>query len=370
MAVSNIAYPVPHFKIPNPVKTSIPFFLWTRAIEDGPSMTAKNAYVKGKERLDVGIKFLWNYAGNVLGNQHADLNRTHEILQNESNCEFILVWDTHMTASAKYADLILPDASSVENSDLINNSYSSGAYNYLIRLQPAIKPLWENRPTYDVLAALSKKMGVEAQFTEGRSQDEWIEYLYNKLRQREQYLPPFSETDGMGVIDRRLADSDAFIGLKSFRDDPVKYRLTTPSGRVEIYSEALAKIANEWEMAEGDKLYPIPAYLPAIEGYQDRTEKYPLQMIGFHTKGHVHSSYTNLPQLQEAVANSVWINPVDAKSRNIKHGQLVEIYNDRGRLYITAKVTPRILPGVISVPQGLWAKTNDEGSTLGAVSIA
>jgi anaerobic dimethyl sulfoxide reductase subunit A len=363
----SVTYPVPGLSLLNPIKTSIPFFLWTKAIEDPLSMTAKNSYLLGKDKLDVGIKFIWNYASNVIGNQHADLNRTHQILQDESKCEFILVWDTHMTASAKYADLLLPDVSSVENNDLINNSYASGAYSYLIRMQRAIKPLWENRAAYDVLADLSEKLGVKDKFTQGRTQDEWIEYCYEKLRKQNPNLPTFAETDGMGVIDRKLTNSDTQIGLQAFREDPLKNPLSTPSGKIEIYSEALAKIASEWEFDEDDKLYPIPAYLPAIEGSEDKAKrkKYPLQLIGFHTKGQCHSSYSNLPQLREAVANSLWINPFDAEQRQIKHGQLVEVYNDRGRLYIPAKVTSRILPGVIAIPQGLWAKTNVTGIDIG-----
>ncbi|MCX8650920.1 molybdopterin-dependent oxidoreductase [Gilliamella sp. B2776] len=363
----SVTYPVPGLSLVNPVKTSIPFFLWTKAIDDPFSMTATNAYIKGKDKLDVGIKFIWSYASNVIGNQHADLNRTHQILQDESKCEFILVWDTHMTASAKYADLLLPDVSSVESNDLINNSYASGAYHYVIRMQRAIKPLWENRSSYDVLTDLSEKMGVKDKFTQGRSQDEWIEYCYEKLRKQYPNLPSFDETDGIGVIDRKLANSDTQVALQTFRDDPLKNPLNTPSGKIEIYSEALAKIASEWDFDEDDKLYPIPAYLPAIEGSEDRQQKqkYPLQLIGFHIKGHCHSSYSNLPQLREAVASSIWINPFDAEQRQIKHGQLVEVYNDRGRLYISAKVTPRILPGVIAIPQGLWAKTNAEGIDIG-----
>ncbi|OTQ31107.1 dimethyl sulfoxide reductase subunit A [Gilliamella apicola] len=363
----SVTYSVPSLSLVNPIKTSIPFFLWTKAIDEPYSMTAKNSYIKNKDKLDVGIKFIWSYASNVIGNQHADLNRTHQILQDESKCEFILVWDTHMTASAKYADLLLPDVSSVESNDLINNSYASGAYHYIIRMQRAIKPLWENRSSYDVLTDLSEKMRVKDKFTQGRTQDEWIEYCYEKLRKQEPNLPSFDETDGMGVIDRKLANSDNHVALQTFRDDPVKNPLNTPSGKIELYSEALAKIANEWEFDEDDKLYPIPAYLPAIEGSEDKQQKqkYPLQLIGFHIKGHCHSSYSNLPQLREAVASSIWINPFDAASRQIRHGQLVEVYNDRGRLYIPAKVTPRILPGVIAIPQGLWAKTNAAGIDIG-----
>ncbi len=58
----------------NPVKTAISCFTWTDAIARGPEMTATRDGVRGKEKLDVPIKFLWNYAGNTLINQHSDIN--------------------------------------------------------------------------------------------------------------------------------------------------------------------------------------------------------------------------------------------------------------------------------------------------------
>ncbi|EEZ9252655.1 molybdopterin-dependent oxidoreductase [Escherichia coli] len=85
----------------NPVKTSISCFSWTDAIDHGPQMTAIRDGVRGKDKLDVPIKFIWNYAGNTLVNQHSDINKTHEILQDESKCEMIVVIENFMTSSAK-----------------------------------------------------------------------------------------------------------------------------------------------------------------------------------------------------------------------------------------------------------------------------
>jgi Tat-targeted selenate reductase subunit YnfE len=65
----------------NPVKTAISCFSWTDAIARGPEMTALRDGVRGKDKLDVPIKFIWNYAGNTLVNQHSDINKTHEILR-------------------------------------------------------------------------------------------------------------------------------------------------------------------------------------------------------------------------------------------------------------------------------------------------
>lgn len=361
------SYSVPGLAIPNPVKTSIPCFLWTKAIDDHENMTAKNSYVKGKERLETGVKFLWSYSSGVTGNQHSDLNRTHEILSDESKCEFILVWDHHMTSSARYADILLPDVSWLEAADLVNNSYATGAYHYLIRMQPTIKPLWENRPNYDVLAEIAEKLGVGDEFTEGRTLDQWIEHCYNKVREQRPYLPEFRETNDMGIIDRELADIESHIALKEFREDPEANKLPTPSGKIEIYSEQLATLDKEWELPEGDRIPAVAEYLPCREGLGDaeRMKQFPLQMTGFHTKRRTHSTYHSVAVLREAVPDEVWMNPMDASERGLKHGDMTIIFNDRGQVQMPVKVTERIMPGVVAVPQGAWRQTNRNGIDIG-----
>lgn len=71
-------------------------FMWTDAIERGPEMTALRDGVRGKDKLDVPIKMIWNYAGNCLINQHSEINRTHEILQDDkvrADCGYRLPHD-------------------------------------------------------------------------------------------------------------------------------------------------------------------------------------------------------------------------------------------------------------------------------------
>lgn len=92
-------------------------------------------------------------------NQHGDVNRTRKILADESKCEFILVIDNHMTPSAKFADLLLPETSYLEANDLVDNSYASGSHNYMIAMQPVVKPMWEVRSTYDMCADIAAALG-------------------------------------------------------------------------------------------------------------------------------------------------------------------------------------------------------------------
>jgi anaerobic selenocysteine-containing dehydrogenase len=133
----------------NPVQTSISMFMWTDAIERGPEMTALRDGVRGKDKLDVPIKMIWNYAGNCLINQHSEINRTHEILQDDKKCEMIVVIDCHMTSSAKYADILLPDCTASEQMDFALDA-SCGNMSYVIFADQAIKPRFECKTIYEM----------------------------------------------------------------------------------------------------------------------------------------------------------------------------------------------------------------------------
>lgn len=183
----------------NPVKTQISVFTWTDAIARGPEMTALRDGVRGKEKLDVPIKFIWNYAGNTITNQHSDINKTHAILQDESKCEMIVVIDNFMTSSAKYADILLPDLMTVEQEDIIPNDYA-GNMGYLIFIQPATAPKFERKPIYWIMSEVAKRLGpdVHQRFTEGRTQEQWLQYLYAKMLAKDPELPGYDELKKWG----------------------------------------------------------------------------------------------------------------------------------------------------------------------------
>lgn len=316
----------------NPVKTQISCFSWTDAIDRGAEMTATRDGVRGKEKLDVPIKFIWNYAGNTIINQHSDINKTHEILQDESKCETIVVIENFMTSSAKYADILLPDLMTVEQEDIIPNDYA-GNMGYLIFIQPITSAKFERKPIYWILSEVAKRLGedVHQKFTEGRTQEQWLQHLYAKMLAK----------------------------------DPVANPLKTPSGKIEIYSSRLADIAAKWQLEKDETISPLPVYASTFEGWDDPLrEKFPLQMFGFHYKARTHSSYGNVDVLQAACRQEVWLNPLDAEKRGIKNGDMVRVFNARGELRIPAKVTPRIMPGVSAMGQGAWHDANMNGDRI------
>ncbi len=352
----------------NPVKTSISCFNWFEAIDDYTKMTASTAGVRGREKLIAPIKFFWNYAGNCITNQHGGINQMNPILQDEKKCETIVVLDTTLTPSARYADFLLPVCSNLEEHDWSTAGDSN--IGYVIFGEKCIEPLGESRSIYDICAGIAEKMGIGEAFTEGRTQYQWLEHLYALSRKNVPDLPPtLQEAFAMGVYKKHFPQNH--IAYKAFREDPKAHPLGTPSGKIEIYSTALAEKAATWTLQKGQAITPLPEYIADPEGaFTALSERYPLQLIGHHYKQRTHSSYGNCWWLQEVAPQDVWINPIDAKARSISHGQKVKIYNDRGVTYITARVTPRIMPGVVSLPQGAWHTPNGKGEDLnGCINV-
>ncbi|ELY5828375.1 dimethylsulfoxide reductase subunit A [Cronobacter turicensis] len=344
----------------NPVQTSISMFTWTDAIERGPSMTATADGVRGKEKLDVPIKMIWNYAGNCLINQHSHINRTHEILQDDKKCELIVVIDCHMTASARYADILLPDCTASEQMDFALDA-SCGNMAYVIFADQVIAPRFECRTIYDITSALAVRMGVGEQFTEGRTQEGWLRHLYAQSQRAIPELPDFDTFRKQGIF--KLRDPQGHhVAYQAFRENPAANPLDTPSGKIEIYSSALADIAAHWQLPEGDVIHPLPVYSPGFEQVSDPLRaQYPLQLTGFHYKSRTHSTYGNVDVLQAACRQQIWINPQDAQARGIRDGDPVRVWNARGEARIEAKVTPRIMPGVVALGEGAWYQPDAQG---------
>lgn len=353
-------YLVSQLPFKNPIKTTLPVYEFVNAIDHGHEMTATNAGITGADKLGSDIKCLWNYAGNCLTNQHGDINYTHDILADESKCEFILVWDTVMTDSAKYADILLPDAMRSEQLNMQTQG-SSEYYTGVTVGGPAQQAPGECRSSYDVCADIADTFGLKDAFTEGRTHDEWVQYLYEQGMAKDKDMPSWEQIKAQGVYKRKCEPA---IGLKDFRDDPKGKPLGTPSGKIEIYSETLANLNDTWELEKDEKIFALPEFDPGFQGYGSVTDEYPLYCSGFHHKSRTHSSFGFIEELQQAARQQVWINPADATPRHIENGDLCSVKSPAGEIRIEARVTNRIIPGTIGIPQGAWHDADMNGDKV------
>jgi anaerobic dimethyl sulfoxide reductase subunit A len=110
----------------------------------------------------------------------------------------------------------------------------------------------------------------------------------------------------------------------------------------------------------------VPKYIQEWESpFGPEAVRFPLQVIGHHTLHRVHSTHDNNDWLEEAFPQRAFINPLDAAPRGIADGDLVRVWNDRGATVLPCRVTPRILPGVVDIPEGAWWQPDAQGVDRG-----
>ncbi len=337
----------------NPIKEKIPTFLWTEAVLRGKEMTARDG-VLGAEKLANDIKLIYAVASNAIINQHANVNRTAEIMRDESRVEFFVVHEQFLTPTARFADMVLPVCTQFEMWGL-QDGWKYGQE--VILAPPVVKPLGETKSDYQICCELADRLGVGAQYSEGRDEKSWVEWSLTQYRRDGFPNLPDLQTliDGnVGVYTTPVTEAE--IAFADFRRDPVKFPLNTPSGKIELFSKTLQDMNN-------------PQWVPAVAKYIQEWESpfgpeaavYPLQAIGHHTMGRVHSIHDNNDWANEAFPQRVFLNPLDAEARGIHDGDLVKVFNDRGALMIPCRVTLKIMPGVIDIPQGAWWSPDENG---------
>lgn len=333
----------------NAVKTSIPAFAWSRAVSQHEEMTARDGGVRGADRLRVPVKLIINHAGNALTNQHADINKTHDILSDESLCEFIVAIDVMATDSVRYADIVLPDLAQAESNALVASGNSDGN-RALVRGEAFAPPAGERRGAWDIARALAARLGVEDAFcTQGATPEEVDRWRLDHVAPGE-LSEEYGCSSGTAYVRDRAADAP--VALSAFRDDPIANPLPTPSGKIELYSSSVAECA----ASDGRcGILAIPGYVAGSEGFEAAQEgPYRFQFVSYHGQQSAHSSFANVPEIGAVYPRRLLVNPVDAERLGIASEEPVAVFNGRGTIVCRARVTPRVMPGVVALPQGAW----------------
>ena len=361
---------LPKFPVPdNPYNRELPVFLWTDAIDHGKEMHEydgirtcdQGIFDDPKDiALDSNIKMIFNLASNTLINQHGDINRTAKLLKDTSKCEFIVCSDLFMTASAKFADLLLPGISMFEEENITKPWKFT---EFLGFNNKVIEPLYECKTEYEWIRELAKGIGLEEEFTEGRDYSQWMSYIYEDLRTSEPELPEYDEFREKGIY--KFEEGHYPISFEKEVKDPKHYPFPTPSGKIELFSTKLCKTPMK------DFMPPIPRYVAPPEGPQDPlTKRFPLQLSGWHSKCRTHTVHDNNLNLRKLDPQKLWIHPEDAAARSINDGDMVLVYNDRGQVKIPAKITDRVAKGVTTLSQGTWYTPDENGvDTRGSINV-
>ena len=281
------------------------------------------------------------------GNPFVHQPQTNQVADAFRSPETVIVSDINWTATARHADIVLPACTTFETNDITNiGTYTNDGY---VAMQQAIEPQWESKPNYWIFSELAKRLGVEQEFTEGRTVEQWIEKTYNDARKFGSRIgltmPTFEEfwKKGYHMFDVKTEDRD-FIQMGDFRADPKANSLSTESGLIQLYSPKIASY--KYDDCQGH-----PMYFEPTEGVAKATKDYPLALMSCKSRYRMHS------QLDSTVSNrfaNIQGREPDAKSRGIENGDIVLVQSRRGAVLAGAYVTDRVIPGVVVVHHGAW----------------
>ncbi|GAB1535447.1 molybdopterin guanine dinucleotide-containing S/N-oxide reductase [Geovibrio sp. ADMFC3] len=293
------------------------------------------------------ISMLHNMGSNII-TQHPN---TNELLEGMRGVENIITHEIVWNATAKYSDIVLPVTSTFERNDITyGDPYS---HTHIWAMKQVIPPLYEAKDDYWVLTELAKRLGFEKEFTEGRSQMDWIRWSYANVETN----MPFEQFWRQGFIEFKVPSKNKrFVRLEDYRKNPNTSPLFTPSGRIEIFSEKVASFG--YDDCPGHPTWIEPKEWLGADLAQ--THKY--HLLSIHPKHRMHSQMDNISlkeQYKIKGREPVVINPEDAWELGIKDGDLVEVYNERGSIICGAQISSTMRRNVVRVDEGAWYSPED-----------
>ncbi len=244
---------------------------------------------------------------------------------------FCVVSEQFVTDTARYADVILPATTQLEQRDVV----ASWGHLYVGWNEAAIEPLGEAVPNTELWRRLAAAMG----------------YTEPEL---------FTGDDDLVALAVRGIDlpqlrRDGFVRL-DLPEDLRPYAdggFATASGRALLRNDGLAALGQD----------PLPAFVaPPADA------RYPLALLT--PKRHTRFLNTTYSAAHGPLEQGPYVelHAIDAAARDIADGDEVDVGNERGSLRLRARVTDTVRPGVVAVPWGWWAAQHDDGATANALT--
>ncbi len=299
-------------------------------------------------------------AGNNFASHQQD---TNELLRALQKVHTVVCQDCWWTASAQFADIVLPACTTLEKNEISSGGTYSKDKVYAMR--QVIKPLGESLDDFEIFRRLAALFNVEAQFTDNLELDEILQNSYEKSTASE--VVDWEEFWENGVA-RVPTPTEERLWTRhgDFREDPKANPLATASGKVEIFCQNIADM-------DIPDCPGMPMWLEPAEYLGNAPEDGMLHLVGPHPYNRIHSQFAQSDLRHELNIEDrefVRVSIEDAEDRGIADGDLVELYNDRGAIIVGARVDDGIMKGVLSLYEGAWLSFDSKGRcNSGAINM-
>ncbi len=290
-----------------------------------------------------------------------DGNREIEALRSPK-IEFILAQHPWLENDCLFSDIILPSNTKFEEED-IGTDLASGQFNTIFPEEKCIEPIGESKSDYETVCLIAEKLGLLDKYTKGKTVEEWIRHGFENSHVKHLISWKEFKEKGYYVVPTHPEWKKYKPGMRGFYEDPEGNPLKTPSGKIEFFSQNLAKY-----FPDDDERPPVPHWIPYGKSHQEslqhsRAKIYPILIISNHGRWRVHANHDDINWFHEIETSKVrgpdgylyepvWLHPSTAEKRGIKSGDIVKIFNERGTVLAGAYVTERIMPGVAYIDHG------------------
>jgi anaerobic selenocysteine-containing dehydrogenase len=274
----------------------------------------------------------------VGGNPLISLPDSHAFTKAFKKLDLLVVHDLFMTETAKAAHYVLPACSHLEKWGVAYTYNVCHCLPFLMLRKQCIEPLNESWSEWRFLTELAKKLGLSENFP-WASEKEFVSFMLQPSGLSFEYLLN-EEPEG------------GFYAEKTY--DTPEGHFRTPSGKIEIYSEALEKAGFD----------PLPTFLEPERGPRraDKAflERFPLILsVGNRNLYYTHSQHRQVKALKKLYPEALCeLGPRTAREYEIQNGDRVAIETNRGQVIMKAQVDERVAEGIILVPHGWKGEAN------------
>ncbi|KAA6449811.1 molybdopterin-dependent oxidoreductase [Bacillus atrophaeus] len=270
------------------------------------------------------------------GNPLTQVPNTNKVKEAFEKVPMTVAIDSILTDTAKLCDYVLPTATVFEEEDI----YYSSMYHHFVQYgKKLVEPQGEAKSDSWIWAELAKRLGF----------GELFEYSTEEFLQM-----GLSSLEKEGVTLERLKEKGHLpLPVKEVPWDD--YKFLTPSGKFEFVSSA----------AEKKGYSGLPQLdVPEESAFHDSrlAEKYPYTLLSIHPQRSNHSQH--VPFIEKMQHIQVDISPDIADEQAVQDGDVVVVFNERGRLEGKAKIMKQAHPKTINIDEGMWSAFGGSVNTL------